>query len=137
MQFPGNILSEEIDLRWFFGCLEDLGDSAMLPRKPANPSLLEKLVIEGDGSGLLPLQIRGTKLSLRLHREFFTLCRDGPWRVFEQEDPEGVTDVSAEDEFIGEENEGRSRIGTYATLTNQTSYVPSINPVRSGSTSPS
>jgi hypothetical protein len=23
MQFPGNILSEEIDLRRFFGCLED------------------------------------------------------------------------------------------------------------------
>ena len=43
-------------------------------------------------------------------REFFTYVGPGLGVVFEEEDPEEVMDVGAEDEFIAEEDGGGSRL---------------------------
>jgi hypothetical protein len=83
MQFLSNILSEEIDLRWFSGCLEDLGDSPVLTANSCCRSGSYFGAIKDDGNEFL--QIWGTKLSLRL----------GLGIVLEEADPEEVVDVGA------------------------------------------
>lgn len=88
MQFPDDISSEEVDLRRFFGYLEDLGDSPPTPAaapEATNPFSRSFFgAIEGDGIGLYLFTLLadvGTKLSI-------------------------LKKVGTEDEFIGEDDDG-------------------------------
>ncbi len=105
---------EEIDR--FFGCLENLGDSPPTPAaapETTNPfSRSFFSAIEDDGNELPPFVLPadvGTEVESP-HTEDSSLYA-GPVLgvVLEEEEPEEVMGVGAEDEFIGEEDEGGIR----------------------------
>jgi hypothetical protein len=102
---------------YLFECLEDLGDSPYSPPSPAaapeatNPFSRRFFgAIEDDRNELLPLYS-----SCRYGERSCVRAYIGPdlGVVLEQEDFEEVMDVGAEDEFIGEEDEGRTRFTAF------------------------
>ena len=128
---------EEIDR--FFGCLEDLGDSPPTPAaapETTNPFSRNFFsAIEDDGNGLPPFVLPadvGTEVDSP-PTEDSTLCA-GPGLdvVLEEEEPEEVMDVGAEDEFIGEEYEGGIRFTfkiPQGFATPESSETPSTTPL--------
>jgi hypothetical protein len=105
---------EEIDR--FFGCLEDLGDSPPTPAaapETTNPfSRSFFSAIEDDGNGLPPFVLPadvGTEVDSPPTEDSLLYVGPGLDVVLEEEEPEEVMDVGAEDDFIGEEDEGGIR----------------------------
>ena len=128
---------EEIDR--FFGCLEDLGDSP--PTPVATPDTTNPFsrgffcAIEDDGNGLppfvLPVDV-GTEVDSQPTEDSSLYAGPGLDVVLEEEEPEEVMDVGAEDEFIGEEDEGGIRF-TFnippGFASPESSETPSTTPV--------
>jgi hypothetical protein len=128
---------EEIDR--FFGCLEDLGDSPPTPAaapEATNPfSRSFFTAIEEDGNGLPPFVLPadvGTEVDSPPTEDSSLYAGSGLDVVLEEEEPEEVTDVGTEDEFIGEEDEGGIRF-TFKVppgfASPESSETPSTTPV--------
>ncbi len=105
---------EEIDR--FFGCLEDLGDSPPTPvatPETTNPFCRSFFsAIEDDGNELPPFVLPadvGTEVESPSTENSSLYSGPGLGVVLEEEEPEEVMDVDAEDEFVGEEDEGGIR----------------------------
>jgi hypothetical protein len=105
---------EEIDR--FFGCLEDLGDSP--PTPAAAPEATNPFsrgffsTVEDDGNELPPFVLPadvGTEVESPFTEDSLFYAGPGLGVVLEEEEPEDVMDVSVEDEFIGEADEGGIR----------------------------
>lgn len=105
---------EEIDR--FFGCLEDLGDSPPIPAaasEATNPFARGFFrAVEDDGNELPPFVLPadvGTEVESPPTEDSLFYPGQGLGVVLEEEEPEDVMDVSAEDEFTGEVDEGGIR----------------------------
>ena len=105
---------EEIDR--FFGCLEDLGDSP--PTPTAAPEATNPFsrgffsAVEDDGNELPPFVLPadvGTEVESPPTENSSFYAGQGLGVLLEEEEPEDVMDVSAEDEFTGEVDEGGIR----------------------------
>jgi hypothetical protein len=129
---------EEIDR--FFGCLEDLGDSP--PTPVAAPETMNPFsrsffgAIEEDGNGLppfvLPVDV-GTEVDSPPREDSSLHTGSGLDVVLEEEEPEEVSHVGAEDEFVGEEDEGGIRFIFKVPpgfTSPESSGTPSTTPVR-------
>ena len=128
---------EEIDR--FFGCLEDLGDSPPTPAaapETTNPfSRSFFSAIEDDCNGLPPFVLPtdvGTEVDSPPTEDSSLYAEPGLDVVLEEEEPEEVMDVDAEDEFIGEEDEGGIRFTFMIPpgfASPESSETPSTTPV--------
>jgi hypothetical protein len=105
---------EEIDR--FFGCLEDLGDSPPTPAaapEATNPFCRGFFsAVEDDGNELPPFVLPtdvGTEVESPPTEDSSFYAGPGLGVVLEEEEPEDVMDVSVEDVFIGEADEGGIR----------------------------
>jgi hypothetical protein len=104
---------EEIDR--FFGCLEDIGDSP--PHSAARPDTTNPNpfargffgAVEDDSDELppfvLPVDV-GIEVESLPSKDSVLSTGSGLGVVLEEEEPEDTVDTGAEDEFIGEEDEG-------------------------------
>jgi hypothetical protein len=130
-------LPEEIDR--FFGCLEDLGDSPPTPAaapEPMNPFSRSFFRAIEDGNGLppfvLPVDV-GTEVDSPPTEDSSLYAGSELDVVLEEEEPEEVIHASAEDVFIGEEDEGGIRF-TFRIPSGfaspESSETPSTTPVR-------
>jgi hypothetical protein len=105
---------EEVDR--FFGCLEDLGDSPPTPAaapETTNPFFRSFFsAVEDDSNDLPPFVLPtdvGTEVESPPSEDSLFYAGPGLGVVLEEEEPEDVMDVSAEDDFTGEVDEGGIR----------------------------
>jgi hypothetical protein len=105
---------EEVDR--FFGCLEDLGDSPPTPAAaPESTNPFSRGFfggVEDNGNELPPFVLPadvGTEVESPPTEDSLFYAGPGLGVVLEEEEPQDTMDVSAEDEFSGEVDEGGIR----------------------------